>query len=136
QVPLRTEPREGISAHPASEAGVPRAARAMRPLWERTLPGFLFLLLLLLLYADPLFLRRNFGARDLLGYHLPIEKAVHDAYARGHWPVWLAGVSGGRPLLANANVGALYPVRPLLSLIPFPLAMRIYPVLPCALAGF
>ena len=94
-----------------------------------------FLLLVVAVYADPLFLRRNFVGRDLLGYNLPIEKSVHDAYARGRLPVWISEVSGGRPLLPNPNTGAFYPVRPLLSLISFPLAMRIYPVLHWALAG-
>jgi hypothetical protein len=102
---------------------------------RRALPGVLFLLLLLAVYADPLFSRRNFGERDLLGYNLPIEKAVHDAYARGRWPVWIDEISGGRPLLPNINVGALYPIRALLAPISFPMAMRIYPVLHWALAG-
>jgi hypothetical protein len=96
----------------------------------------LFALLILVLWADPLFLRRNFAGRDILSYNLPVEKAIHDAYARGRLPEWLADVSGGRPLLANPNAGAFYPVRPLLAALPFPLAMRIYPVLHWLLAGF
>jgi len=95
----------------------------------------LFALLVTAVYADPLFVRRNFGGRDLLGYHLPIEKAVHDAYQRGRLPVWISEISGGRPLAANPNVGAFYPVRPLLSLFPFPLAMRIYPVVHWVFSG-
>jgi hypothetical protein len=95
----------------------------------------LFVLLLTLVFFDPLFLRRNFGGSDLLGYHLPIESAVHDAYARGRWPLWIGEISGGRPLLANINVGAFYPIRALLSPIPFPAAMRIYPILHWALSG-
>jgi hypothetical protein len=95
----------------------------------------LFLLLVVAVYSDPLFARRNFGGRDLLAYNLPLESAVHDAYARGRLPVWMPEISGGRPLLPNPNAGALYPIRPLLSLIPFPLAMRIFPVLHWALAG-
>lgn len=102
---------------------------------RRALPGMLFALLLVAVYADPLFFRRNFAGRDLLAYHLPMESAIHDAYARGRLPVWISEVSGGRPLAANANAGALYPVRALLSPLPFPAAMRIYPVLHCWLAG-
>jgi hypothetical protein len=98
-------------------------------------PAGFFVLLLSLVYFDPLFLGRNFGGRDLLGYNLPIEKAVHDAYARGRWPLWIEEISGGRPLLANNNVGALYPVRSLLAPISFAMAMRIYPVLHWALGG-
>ena len=101
----------------------------------RLVPAVLFLLLLLAVYADPVFSRRNFAGRDLLVYNLPMEKAVHDAYARGRLPVWIPEVSGGRPLLANPNMGAMYPVRPLLSVVSFPLAMRIFPVLHWMLAG-
>jgi len=98
-------------------------------------PGALFVLLVLVVYADPLFLRRNFAGRDLVAYNLPMEKSVHDAYARHRLPVWMPEASGGRPLLPNPNIGALYPVRPLLSLLPFPLAMRVFPVLHWALSG-
>lgn len=105
------------------------------PAFRRLFPGLVFALLVVVLYADPLFFRRNFAGRDLLVYNLPMEKAVHDAYARGHLPVWISEVSGGRPLLANPNMGAMYPVRPLLSVLSFPLAMRIFPVLHWILAG-
>lgn len=93
------------------------------------------LLLFAAAYADPLFLSRNFAGRDLLAYNLPMEKAVHEAYARGRLPVWMAEVSGGRPLLPNPNAGALYPVRPLLAKVRFPVAMRIFPPLHWALAA-
>ena len=96
----------------------------------------LFALLIVLVWADPLFSQRSFGGRDIRGYNLPIEKAMHDAYGRGRLPVWLPDVSGGRPLLANPNSGALYPVRPLLAAVPFPVAMRLFPVLHWILAGF
>lgn len=109
------------------------ASPSARP--PRALPGLLFVLLILLVYADPLLLRRNFAGRDLLGFNLPVEKAVHDAYARGRLPVWIPEVSGGRPLLPNPNMGALYPVRALLAFVAFPLAMRVYPLLHWALAG-
>ncbi|HKF42444.1 MAG TPA: hypothetical protein VKG01_05040 [Thermoanaerobaculia bacterium] len=102
---------------------------------RRPTPALLFVLLLAAVYADPLFLRRNFGGRDLLGYNLPMESAIHDAYARGRLPVWVDEISGGRPLLANPNVGSLYPVRMLLAFLPFPFAMRLFPILHWAAAG-
>jgi hypothetical protein len=102
---------------------------------ERLLPGALFILLLLAVYAGPVFLRRNFAGRDPFLFHYPLEKAVHDATARGRLPVWISEISGGRPLLANPNVGALYPVRPLLSRFSFPFAMRLFPILHWAGAG-
>ena len=111
------------------------ASDRARPLAERLLPGLLFALLVLALHAPTLVGRRNFSGRDLPVYNLPIEKAVHDAYARDRLPVWISEISGGRPLLPNPNVGALYPVRPLLSILPFPVAMRVFPIIHWIMAG-
>ncbi len=105
--------------------------RAARPL----LPVALFALLVVGVYSDPLFFRRNFAGRDLVVYNLPLEKAMHDAYARGRVPVWMSEISGGRPLAPNPNAGALYPVRPLLSVLTFPMATRLFPILHWILAG-
>ena len=69
------------------------------PAASRLLPELIFPLLVLLVFAEPLFFRRNFAGRDLLPYHLPTELAIHDSWARGALPVWSAHVSGGRPLL-------------------------------------
>src|SRR5215813_12113393 len=104
-----------------------------RPLSIFRHPSFrlsvLFLLLLAIVWSDPLFVRRNFAGRDPMAYHYPLEKAIHDAYGRGRLPVWVSEISGGRPLLANPNVGALYPARPILSLLSFPWAVRAFPIL-------
>ena len=66
----------------------------------RRSPNLLLCLLLALLviatYSNVLFQRRNFGGRDLRGYHLPIEKAVHDAYRLGSLPVWIDGIIDDR----------------------------------------
>src|SRR5262249_1487326 len=99
------------------------------------LPSALWIVLILLVYAHPLFTHRTFTGRDQTAYNLPMALSIHDAYARGRLPVWTAEISGGRPLLPNPNVGALYPIRPALSLLPFPQAMRLYPVLHWAAAG-
>ncbi|MGH9368693.1 MAG: hypothetical protein ACRD3M_13580, partial [Thermoanaerobaculia bacterium] len=98
-------------------------------------PAALFVALVVAVYANPLFFPRNFTGRDLLAYNLPLEKSIHDAYARGRLPVWTPEVSGGRPLLPNPNTGSFYPLRPLLSRVPFPLAMRLFPILHWAAAG-
>jgi len=89
------------------------------------LPAALFALLVAAVWADALFTARYFSGMDLLPYNLPMEKTMHDAYASGRLPVWSPDLSGGRPLLPNPNAGALYPVRPLLSRLPFPVAMLI-----------
>ena len=100
-------------------------------------PAVLFALFVAAVYVDPLAFRRNFAGRDLLPYHLPTEREIHDAWASGSLPVWTEHVSGGRPLLPNPNVGAFYPVRALLAFAPlsFPAAMRLYPVLHWIAAG-
>ena len=113
----------------------PIQERPGRERLRRMAPGLLFVALVVVLYASPLFLRRNFSGRDLIAYNLPMEKSIHDAYARGRLPVWTPEISGGRPLMPNPNAGALYPVRALLAPFPFPLAARIYPVLHWAAAG-
>ena len=102
---------------------------------RRLAPALLFTLLVAAVYADPLLVRRAFVGRDIVPYNLPLERAVHDAWSRGRLPRWNPDVSGGRPLLPNPNAGALYPVRPLLALVSFENAMRVFPVLHWALAG-
>ncbi|HVQ53805.1 MAG TPA: hypothetical protein VMT25_01430 [Thermoanaerobaculia bacterium] len=119
-------PNLGVDAKPSS-----RVASWL----ARSLPPVLFTLLVLAVYADPLLTPRIFVGRDLVPYGLPIEKATHDALARGRLPAWNADVSGGRPLFSNPNAGPLYPLRPLLSRVPFPLAMRLFPVAHWVIAG-
>ena len=99
------------------------------------LPFALFGLLVVTVYADPLFFRRNFTGRDLAVYNHPMERVMHDAWSRGRVPVWMSEISGGRPLAPNPNAGAMYPVRPLLSVLPFPWAVRLFPLLHWILAG-
>jgi hypothetical protein len=94
-----------------------------------------FAVLLVVVYADPLWTGRNFVGRDLIAYNLPMEKTIHDAYSRGRFPVWSPEISGGRPLLPNPNAGALYPVRMLLAAASFPSAMRLFPILHWLAAG-
>ncbi len=115
-----------MSAAPAS----PARGRA-----GLVLPALAFATLVVAVYAVPLFSRRNFSGRDLIAYNLPMESVIHDAYARGRLPVWSADVSGGRPLMPNPNAGALYPVRALLSPLPFPLSAKVFPVLHWILSG-
>ena len=111
-----------------------------RPSSDSALPDWLlalaFVVLVLTAYAGPLLASRTFVGRDIVPYDLPLEKAVHDAWARGHVPVWWTSVSGGRPLLPNPNAGVFYPVRLLLSRVPFPAAMRLFPVLHWILGGW
>ncbi|MEX0879061.1 MAG: hypothetical protein WEB59_16285 [Thermoanaerobaculia bacterium] len=103
--------------------------------WALLAPAAAFATLVVLLYADPLVTGRNFGGRDMIAYNIPLEKSVHDAWARGRLPVWTPEVSGGRPLAPNPNAGALYPVRALFSRLPLPVALRLFPVAHWIAAG-
>ena len=101
----------------------------MRGIGGRMLPSALFAALILLVYADPLFVRRNFAGRDLLAYHLPIEKQVHDAYARGTASRLVLRDLRRTPAARRTRTsGALYPLRALLAPLSFPAAIRIFPI--------
>jgi hypothetical protein len=102
---------------------------------RRLAPALLFAGLVLLLYVNTLALRANFAGRDMVAYNLPMEKSIHDAWARGRLPVWTPEISGGRPLAPNPNAGAFYPLRVLLAPVPFPLAARILPLVHWTAAG-
>jgi len=46
---------------------------------------------------------------DLRGFFLPHTYAIADALRAGEWPLWDPSTYCGRPLLANIQMGALYP---------------------------
>ncbi len=110
-------------------------ARPARPAARPWTSALLFAALVLVLYGNTLVARSNFAGRDMVAYNLPMEKSIHDAWARGKLPVWTPEISGGRPLAPNPNVGAFYPLRVLLSPVPFPLAARIFPLVHWIAAG-
>lgn len=113
----------------------PTRSREPSTSMRRSTPALLFAGLVLLLYGNTLTLRSNFASRDMAAYNLPMEKSIHDAWSRGRLPVWTPEISGGRPLAPNPNAGALYPVRALLSALPFPVSARIFPLLHWTAAG-
>ena len=102
-------------------------------------PGLWFSLgfagFLLALFADPLLVRKTFASRDMIPFFLPIEKAVHESWREGKVPLMLPEVSFGRPLAANPNTGAFYPVRIAMAALPFPLSFKLFPVFHLWLAG-
>jgi hypothetical protein len=91
--------------------------------------------LLAILFADPLFVAKTFSSRDLGPFFHPIEKAVHESWRHGHVPLLLPEISFGRPLAANPNTGAFYPLRVAMAALPFPLAFKLFPLLHLWLAG-
>ncbi len=94
-----------------------------------------FALLLAALFADPLWTRRTFADRDLVPFFFPIEKAVHESWARLRIPLWAPEISFGRPLAANPNTGVFYPVRIAMAALPFLFSFKLFPVLHLWLAA-
>ena len=102
-------------------------------------PGLRFSLgfaaFLLALFADPLLLPKTFASRDMAPFFLPIEKAVHESWRHGAVPLLLPEVSFGRPLAANPNTGAFYPLRIAMAALPFRFAFKLFPVIHLWIAG-
>ena len=103
---------------------------------KRIDPVLLWLGLVVLLFADLLFLPRMVYGRDVNSYFLPLESAVHRAWSAGRLPLWFGGVSGGKPLLPNPNAGVFYPLRLLAAAFPFAYGFKLYLVAHVFLAGW
>ncbi len=62
---------------------------------------------------------------DIFQLHLPLRVAYAAELARGSLPLWSADVMGGYPLLAEGQLGALYPPNIILHLLlPVPVALN------------
>ena len=103
---------------------------------KRIDPALLWLGLVVLVFADLLFRPVMIFGRDVDSYFLPLESAVHRAWASGHLPLWFAEVSGGKPLLPNPNAGVFYPLRLLAAALPFAAGFKLYLVAHVFLAGW
>ncbi len=103
---------------------------------KRLDPALLWLGAVILLFADLLFRPMMIFGRDVDSYFLPLESAVHRAWASGRLPLWFAGVSGGKPLLPNPNAGVFYPLRLAAAVLPFAAGFKLYLVAHVFLAGW
>lgn len=64
---------------------------------------------------------------DIFQLHLPLRTAYAEELARGSLPLWNSNVMGGYPLLAEGQLGALYPLNLLLhSFLPVPVALNVF----------
>ena len=52
-----------------------------------------------------------FFVQDMMVQNIPFRHMLHDALAAGHLPLWEPRINAGFPLLAEGQVGALYPVN-------------------------
>ncbi|HET7451208.1 MAG TPA: hypothetical protein VFL12_00575 [Thermoanaerobaculia bacterium] len=103
---------------------------------KRVDPALLWLGIVVLVFADLLFLPVMIYGRDVNSYFLPLENAVHRAWAAGRLPLWFADVSGGKPLLPNPNAGVFYPLRLAAALLPCAAGFKLYLVAHVFLAGW
>ena len=104
---------------------------------DDTRAAFFLVLLVVVLYADILFLGRGLyaaGVADLLGYHIPMSWALRDALTHG-FPHWNPLFSAGQPLAANPAYEAFYPLQWLVLLPGFHFGFQLHIIIHFAIAA-
>lgn len=69
----------------------------------------LLTMLVVVLFADVLFLGRGLFLLDLSRYHYPMKRIVRDTILSGEFPWWNRFYSGGQPMAANPAYEIFYP---------------------------
>jgi len=94
----------------------------------------LLIALLVLAYADILFMGRGFYVSDLGVYHYPMKHVVREAVRSGEFPYWNRLYSGGAPLAANPAYELFYPPQWLVYVLPFHFGVQLHILLHFAIA--
>jgi hypothetical protein len=64
---------------------------------------------------------------DIFQLHYPLRSAYASELARGGLPLWTTHIFAGYPLLAEGQLGALYPPNVILhALLPVPIALNVF----------
>jgi len=101
-----------------------------------TLLCLLFLALLpFVLFWDIATFKEIPAAADILDYNYPMQDLVARQISHGILPLWNDLLSSGTPLLAQGQVGALYPVNLLFVILPSWAAMSYVLLVQYSLAG-
>ena len=95
----------------------------------------LLIALLVVAYADILFLGRGFFISDLNSYHYPMKHVVREAVRSGEFPYWNPLYSCGAPLAANPVYELFYPPQWLVYLLPFHFGVQLHILLHFAIAA-
>lgn len=96
----------------------------------------LFLIGALLLFAGELLLPgRVFYRWDTVVYLWPLLKEAGEQWMAGQAPFWMSSVACGTPLLANINLGLMYPLRWLHWIGPFEFGYNIFVFAQCGLSA-
>ncbi len=83
-----------------------------------------------------LFSTHDIFASDLWHFHVPLKAEYAERLASWELPLWSHRLGTGVPLLAEGQVGALYPPNLLLfGLLPLPLALNLSVLTSCAVAA-
>lgn len=81
--------------------------------------------ILLVLFADAIFLGVVFPCRDLLVQEFPLHAVVREALLGGHVPYWDPTASAGQPLAANPEYELFYPPSWLALLPGYPYGLSL-----------
>jgi len=90
---------------------------------------WLLVLLGILYFHRPLFLRETFFFRDLFSIFLTQKQLLTDFMKAGEFPLWDPYLHGGRPYFANALNSTLYPSNLLYLFLPYFRAFNVNIVL-------
>jgi len=93
-------------------------------------------LLLVITFWPAVTLREIFYFGDIYRHFYPLRMAYARAMAGGHLPLWTSSLVAGYPLLAEGQIGALYPPNIILcALLPVDVALNVSILAHFLLAG-
>jgi hypothetical protein len=98
--------------------------------------GLALLLLPVAFFPELIFAGKALIRSDLNWIHYPLRVLIARNWLAGNWPLWNPYVLCGEPLLAEAQVAALYPLNALFVLpIPTHIALSLFTVLHVGMAA-
>jgi hypothetical protein len=110
-------------------------ARPAAPTWlTRVWPELVVAAAVVGVFAEAVFTRATFFARDIAPYELPLRTWWRDRILAGELPEWIPNLGFGIPVIANPVTQAFYPFN-LAMLLPLPAGLDLYIVGHLALAG-
>ena len=58
------------------------------------------------------------GTNDFMDLNYPFRYFLSESFKQGEFPLWSAEISSGYPILAEGQIGALYPLNIIFSFFP------------------
>ncbi len=124
----RDPPASSLTSFPSIIAASVRKRPGNVTMSRFTLFGAATLGLLILVGACfwPAISGRQFAYRDAAHYYYPLYQKVQSEWDAGRVPLWETEENAGMPLLGNPTAAVLYPGKLIYTLLPYPLAARVY----------